>query len=151
MLENLTTFLWENRFVVVIVSFLIWQKLKPVEPFPESGGQVDSVSNEAEFAKILSENTIVVVDFYATWCPPCRLAAPVFGKLSLKYTAAKFIKIDVDKAPSISQKAGVSAMPSFQLYIKAKLTDTVVGFNQAKIESMIKKAGISSERKDTTE
>src|SRR5690349_19626800 len=79
----------------------------------------------------------VVVDFFATWCGPCKECAPVFESLSNKYTNAVFIKVDVDKNTQIAQSEGISAMPTFKVYVKQNKVGEVVGADMRKLESLI--------------
>lgn len=54
-----------------------------------------------------------MIDFYATWCGPCRAVAPKVGELSEKYQNVRFISIDVDKVRQVAQEYSVTAMPTF--------------------------------------
>mmetsp|Transcript_16058 Transcript_16058/g.15464 ORF Transcript_16058/g.15464 Transcript_16058/m.15464 type:complete len:135 (-) Transcript_16058:240-644(-) len=97
---------------------------------------VQEVASQEEFDSLLSEaagdsddSKLVVVDFTASWCGPCVQIAPKFQRLSEEYPNVVFIKVDVDKCPSIAKAYKVSAMPTFK-FIKGKnndLYDTVVG------------------------
>ncbi|KAL4935238.1 hypothetical protein BDV06DRAFT_217575 [Aspergillus oleicola] len=89
--------------------------------------------------KALVSSGPVVVDFFATWCGPCKAIAPVVGKLSETYTDVRFIQVDVDKARSIAQEHQIRAMPTFVLYKDGKLLDKrVVGGNMKELEEAIK-------------
>ncbi|KAL4947703.1 thioredoxin-like protein [Aspergillus filifer] len=89
--------------------------------------------------KALVSSGPVVVDFFATWCGPCKAIAPVVGKLSETYTDVKFIQVDVDKARSIAQEHQIRAMPTFVLYKDGKMLDKrVVGGNMKELEEAIK-------------
>lgn len=59
----------------------------------------------------------VVIDFFATWCGPCKRVAPYFEKLAEEYVGMTFLKVDVDESPELTNEFDVSAMPTF-LFIK---------------------------------
>jgi thioredoxin len=100
--------------------------------------QVDSPN---EFKEVLASagDRLVVVDFFATWCGPCKDVAPIFENYSRTYTNAIFIKVDVDKNKQIAQSEGVSAMPTFKLYLNKSKVAEVVGGDMNQLESLIKK------------
>ncbi|KAL1884745.1 mitochondrial thioredoxin [Paecilomyces lecythidis] len=101
-------------------------------------GKVVEVDNPVIF-KALTSSGPVVVDFFATWCGPCKAVAPTIGKLSETYTNVRFIQVDVDKAGSIAQQLGVRAMPTFVLFKDGKeLEKRVVGANVKELEEAIK-------------
>ncbi|MFU0480607.1 thioredoxin [Gardnerella sp. DNF01192] len=64
------------------------------------------------FEKIASTNEIVVVDFWATWCGPCRSFGPIFEKVSEKYPEIPFVKVDIDKSNEIAEAAQIQAVPT---------------------------------------
>ena len=55
----------------------------------------------------------VVIDFFATWCGPCKKIAPAFEKLAEVYPSIVFLKVDVDESAELVDKYGISAMPTF--------------------------------------
>ena len=79
------------------------------------------------------------MDFYATWCGPCKVISPKFEAFSKQYTTLKFVQVDVDAIPDISEEAGIRAMPTFQVYKDGKMVDEVVGADPRKLEATIQK------------
>ncbi|PWY93965.1 thioredoxin-domain-containing protein [Aspergillus sclerotioniger CBS 115572] len=103
-----------------------------------SHGKVIEVDNPVIF-KALTSSGPVVVDFFATWCGPCKAVAPVVGKLSETYTNVRFIQVDVDKVRSVAQELEVRAMPTFVLFKDGQLQEKrVVGGNMKELEAAIK-------------
>ena len=89
-----------------------------------------------------SANRLVVVDFFATWCGPCKAIAPEIAKMSNdeKYVGkVDFVKIDVDEASDVAAEQGVRAMPTFMLFKDGEKIGEVVGANPVALESAIKK------------
>ncbi|VDL85183.1 unnamed protein product [Nippostrongylus brasiliensis] len=68
-----------------------------------------------EFDAILKENanSLIVIDFYATWCGPCKIMGPKFVKMSSEFTSVVFIKIDVDESEDIVSRFDIKVMPTF--------------------------------------
>jgi len=89
---------------------------------------------------IVNSSQIVVIDFTATWCGPCRVISPIFDKLSEQdaHSAVKFYKVDVDTWSDISQAAGVRAMPTFMLFNSGEKVNEVVGAMPSELENLIK-------------
>ena len=67
--------------------------------------------------KVLDATEPVLVDFFATWCGPCKMMAPVIDEIATeKAGAASVYKIDVDDSPSIAQKYGIMSIPTFIVF-----------------------------------
>ncbi|CAJ0915828.1 8827_t:CDS:2, partial [Entrophospora sp. SA101] len=71
----------------------------------------------------------VIVDFTATWCPPCKFIAPIFENLSKIHSHVKFLKVDVDESSDIAEKYNVTSMPTFILFNKGEVVGTVLASN----------------------
>lgn len=92
---------------------------------------------EALLLKAGAANQLVVIDFSATWCGPCKMIAPLFASLSDSMPDVVFIKIDVDDNPDTAAKYSVSAMPTF-LFIKGgSVVDRLMGANPARLQELI--------------
>lgn len=78
--------------------------------------------------EVLTEKGVVVVDFYATWCAPCKMLAPVLEELNDQMNEVKFVKIDVDKSPVISNQYKVQSIPTVLIFKDGKIQDKKVGF-----------------------
>ena len=82
-------------------------------------GGLPQPATKAEFDKVLADagDTLVCVDFTATWCGPCKMIGPVFEKLATEQAGkAVFIKVDVDENDETAAAVGISCMPTFQFY-----------------------------------
>ncbi|KAF4269371.1 hypothetical protein KXW98_002736 [Aspergillus fumigatus] len=123
---------------VYIAIRLIYNRFFSSPAATMSHGKVIAVDNPVIY-KALTSSGPVVVDFFATWCGPCRAVAPKVGELSEKYSNVRFIQVDVDKVRSVAQEMNIRAMPTFVLYKDGQpLEKRVVGGNVRELEEMIK-------------
>lgn len=92
-------------------------------------------------ATLLSEGT-VIVDFFATWCGPCKSIAPVFAQLAEDAaeanSAVTFLKVDVDEFPKIAAKYDVESMPTFLVLVNGKVQERLEGADVQKLKKMVK-------------
>ena len=80
--------------------------------------------NESEFDReVLQDSGTVLVDFWATWCGPCRMLAPILEELSGQHPELKIVKVDVDENREMALRYGIESLPT-QLEIKrAQMAD----------------------------
>jgi thioredoxin 1 len=99
------------------------------------------IKNMQEFDDVLGGPNLVVVDFKADWCGPCRMIAPKLETLAeeLKDREIIFIKVDVDRVTDVSRRAGISAMPTFHIYKNGELREEIVGADYPKLAATIMK------------
>ena len=87
------------------------------------------IVNDANFDKeILEEKKTVLVDFWADWCGPCRMIAPVISEIAEEYSdRLKVCKVNVDEAPRCASTYGIMSIPTLAVFSKGKVIQKVVG------------------------
>lgn len=99
---------------------------------------VQSITSAQEFNDAISKG-LVIVDFYATWCGPCKMVAPIVEKLEPQYEGVKFLKVDIEQVADVASKYEVTAVPSF-IYLKdGQVVDVVRGAAPAQIKQGLDK------------
>ncbi|KAK9925137.1 hypothetical protein M0R45_033474 [Rubus argutus] len=94
---------------------------------------------QLHFNSIKETSKLLVIDFSASWCGPCRLIEPAIHAMAAKFTDVDFAKIDVDELSDVSQEFGVQAMPTFVLLKNGKEVDRVVGAKKDELEKKVDK------------
>ena len=83
--------------------------------------------NEQQFESLIQDD-IVLVDFFATWCGPCKMLSPVLEEMSSLRSDVKIVKIDVDQNPELSKRFAVMSVPTLILFKHGKPVATEHGF-----------------------
>ncbi len=101
---------------------------------------------EDTFSDEIGSATPIIVDFWASWCGPCKMMAPVFEELSKEYTGKlRFGKISTEDYPEVAGDNAVSGIPCLIVFKNGEEVDRIVGFApkpvlKQKIEAVLKKA-----------
>ncbi|HEY8484794.1 MAG TPA: thioredoxin [Longimicrobiales bacterium] len=95
---------------------------------PEQNGKPVTVT-DANFAEEIEKSSgLAVVDFWAAWCGPCRMVAPIIDELAAEYAGrVKVAKLDVDANQETAARYNIRSIPSILFFRDGKLVDTVVG------------------------
>ena len=97
---------------------------------------MDEFNNEVKNA-----SGVAVIDFFATWCGPCKMLAPVFQEAANELpTNVKFFKVDIDQSLDLARQYNVSSVPTVMIFRDGDLVETLVGFMpKEKLVDSIKK------------
>ena len=79
------------------------------------------------FNREMANNDLLLVDFWAEWCGPCKSMHPIFTRMAKKYKRVRFARVNVDKSQDIAMKYGVQSIPTFIMFKKGEIANTMVG------------------------
>lgn len=83
--------------------------------------------NKIKFEEEIKNNKIVLVDFFATWCPPCKALTPIVEEAEKENTDIKFLKINVDDEQELAIKYGIMSVPTLVLIKDGQVINSSVG------------------------
>ncbi|CAN0359412.1 unnamed protein product [Discosporangium mesarthrocarpum] len=99
---------------------------------------VQEVGSEIEFRQLIGQkNKLVVVDFTATWCGPCKRVAPEFESLSTRHPDVLFLKVVEGNNKELVMTCGIRSFPTFHFYLEGQKLDQVVGANIQAVASKV--------------
>ena len=79
------------------------------------------------FNQEMANNDLLLVDFWAEWCGPCKSMHPIFTRMAKKYKRVRFARVNVDNAQDIARKYGVQSIPTFIMFKNGEIANTMVG------------------------
>ena len=96
------------------------------------------VTNE-NFEEIIKSDKIVLVDFWATWCGPCRMLSPVVEKIAeINYGKLTVAKADIDECEKTALSLGIMSVPTLKLYVDGECKETWVGYmNETRLQNLL--------------
>ncbi|CAB3405339.1 unnamed protein product [Caenorhabditis bovis] len=99
------------------------------------------ISDMEHLDRLIEQNkdTVLILDFFATWCGPCKEIAPVYKELAEKYRNIKFLKIDINEAEDVCTKYDVKLMPTFVFLKNAEQIDILEGGYPDVLREMVAK------------
>jgi thioredoxin 1 len=87
---------------------------------------MQEVTSKEELAGIIENNEKVLIDFWAPWCGPCKMIAPIIGQISKEVTDVKVVKVNCDEAPEIATSYSVSAIPNIVILKNGEVKESIV-------------------------
>lgn len=101
---------------------------------------IDHVS-DSNFADVVENSSeLVLVDFWASWCGPCKMLGPIFEEVSNEESGVKFVKLNVDENPATAARYRVGSIPTVLAVKNGRVVDTMVGFKpKAEIKNFVER------------
>lgn len=95
------------------------------------------IESKEQFDQVIANGT-VLVDFFATWCGPCKMLSPVLEKVSAEVSDVTIAKVDVDKVPMLAQQFGIMSIPTMILFVNGVNQATTMGYmNEDQVKTFI--------------
>lgn len=105
------------------------EQLKEAAQTPETPDEPITLGSSDDFDAAVSEHDVVLVDFHADWCGPCKMVTPVVQTIA-RETDAAVLKVDIDAHRGLAQRMGIRSVPTLQLYAGGEQVEQLVGVQQ---------------------
>ena len=131
--------------IIGVVGVIVLLMIRRYRMFTAGIGQEDSeklVILTDQNYKYQLKNGVVLIDFWAEWCQPCKIQGPIISQLAEENTRdnVKIAKLDVEKNPRASQEFGIQNIPTILIFKNGKIADKVVGLKSKKaLEKVLEK------------
>ena len=94
-----------------------------------------------EFRNVINDDELVVIDFYADWCMPCRYLSPILEKLEKEFNGVKFYKLNVDEVQEVAIEYGIASIPTVLFFRRGKVVGGFIGaLPESAVRAEIEKA-----------
>lgn len=114
-------------FSLLLVSLVAIPACTKTEK-PDAKPDARVVVTTASFDQLIKDSTKpIVLDFWASWCGPCKMMDPIFREAAVERPDVVFGKVNVDEEPKLAQKYGISAIPTLLVVVDGKVVKTSVG------------------------
>jgi len=142
MVQALIAYMQQNPLHFLALAYFLFVIYQKMQPFPDENEGPKSIKDMADWEELLKSagDKLVVCDFYATWCPPCKTAAPLYHKLSEESVftdGAIFRKCNVDTAKSVAQACRITSMPTFKVFKNGSEVHSMSGYNESQLRSFL--------------
>ena len=83
--------------------------------------------DSSNFHDAVSQNNLLLVDFWAEWCGPCKSMHPIFSRMAKKYDQVRFARVNVDNSQDVAKKFNVQSIPTFIMFKNGQVVQQMVG------------------------
>ncbi|MGB9724765.1 MAG: thioredoxin [Nitrososphaeria archaeon] len=130
----------EDKEIEKILSRKYLDMIKRSSKEEKSEKKVLYYLDSTNFDKFLNENINVIVDFFADWCGPCKIMAPIFEQVAREYSPSiMFAKLNVDQSPDIAERFFIMGVPTIIYFKSGKAVEKIVGaVNKSILKQKIK-------------
>ena len=92
-------------------------------------GEPIHVESEDQMQELVEDHDVVLVDYYADWCGPCKMLEPTVEEIAAE-TDAAVLKVDIDELQSLAQQRGIRSVPTLEFYANGERAERVVGVQE---------------------
>ena len=96
--------------------------------------------DDSNFAQTINKYPLLLIDFWAPWCGPCRMMSPIIDQVGKEYIGKLVVgKVNVDENPNISRQFGISSIPTLILFKRGQAVNNIIGsVSKSRIDEMVR-------------